>query len=168
MQVETTRFGTLEIADDDLVVFEDGLPGFRGRRTMVLLGGGELPGSSVVADHHSLFWLQDVADPELAFMTIVPWAAYPDYDIEIDPTEVDGAQLDDLCVLSIVTVRREDGSVKLTSNLLAPVVIDTSTKKGRQVILQNQDWPVQAPLAASSPATVAGGVADLTVGGGTC
>jgi flagellar assembly factor FliW len=168
MQVETTRFGTLEIADDDLVVFEDGLPGFRGRRTMVLLGGGELPGSTQTGDHHSVFWLQDVADPDLAFMTIVPWAAYPDYDIDIDPTEVDGAPVDDLCVLTIVTVRREDGGVQLTSNLLAPVVIDTASKKGRQVILQNQDWPVQAPLAASNPATVAEGARDLSVGGGAC
>ena len=166
MQVETTRFGTLEIADDDLVVFEDGLPGFRGRRTMVLLGGGELPGADPVGDHHTLFWLQDVADPDLAFMTIVPWAAYPDYDIEIDPSEVDGAVVDDLCVLTIVTVRREHGGIQLTANLLAPVVIDTATKHGRQVILQNQDWPVQAPLAASAPSGA--GAADLTVGGAAC
>ena len=172
MQVDTTRFGTLEVADDELVVFDDGLPGFRGRRTMVLLGGGELPG----AEHegsHSLFWLQDVTDPDLAFMTIVPWAAYPDYDIDIEPTEVDGAEIDELCVLAIVTVRRENGGVRLTSNLLAPVVINTASKKGRQVILQNQDWPVQAPLAESSPdIAAASGSADLTVdanaGGAGC
>lgn len=161
MQVETTRFGTLEIADDEIVTFDDGLPGFRGRRTMVLLGGGELPGAQPGDGHHTLFWLQDVADPELAFMTIVPWSAYPDYDIDIDPGEVDGAAADDLCVLSIVTVRREDGGVRLTSNLLAPVIIDTASKRGRQIILQNQDWPVQAPLAASGP--TAGDAADLRV-----
>ena len=153
MQVDTTRFGTIEIDDGEVVVFDDGLPGFRGRRSMVLLGGGEMPGSEPAEGHHSVFWLQDVTDPDLAFMTIVPWAAYPDYDIEIDPSEVDGATIDDLCVLSIVTVRREDGGVRLTSNLLAPVVIDTATRKGRQLILQNQDWPVQAPLAAAAPGT---------------
>lgn len=153
MQVDTTRFGTIEISDDEVVVFDDGLPGFRGRRTMVLLAGGEMPGGEPGDGHHSLFWLQDTNDPDLAFMTIVPWVAYPDYDIDIDPTEVDGAAVDDLCVLSIVTVRREDGGVQLTSNLLAPVVINTASRKGRQVILQNQDWPVQAPLAASGPSS---------------
>jgi flagellar assembly factor FliW len=152
MQVETTRFGTIEIDDDEVVVFDDGLPGFRGRRSMVLLGGGEMPGGQPGDGHHSLFWLQDVTDPDLAFMTIVPWTAYPDYDIDVDPTDVDGAQVDDLCVLSIVTVRRDGGAVTLTSNLLAPVIIDTNTRKGRQIILQNQDWPVQAPLASASPA----------------
>ncbi len=163
MQVDTTRFGTLEVADDELVVFDDGLPGFRGRRTMVLLGGGELPGAQHAAGH-SLFWLQDVTDPDLAFMTIVPWAAYPDYDIDIDPSEVDGAEADDLCVLTIVTVRRENGGVRLSSNLLAPVVINTATRRGRQVILQQQDWPVQAPLAENSPATAAAtGPNDLVI-----
>jgi flagellar assembly factor FliW len=150
MQIESNRFGTLEVADDEIVAFDDGLPGFAGRRQMVLLGGGELPGAETEPDHHSVFWLQDVADPDLAFMTIVPWSAYPDYDIDIGDESVGDADPDDLCVLSVVTVRREDGGVRLTSNLLAPIVIDTVARRGRQVILQNQDWPVQAPLAAVS------------------
>ena len=78
-----------------------------------------------------------------------------------------GWTIDDLCVLTIVTVRRENGGVRLTSNLLAPVLIDTATKQGRQVILQNQDWPVQAPLAESSPEIAAAtGSADLAVDAG--
>jgi flagellar assembly factor FliW len=151
MQVETSRFGTIEAADDEVVSFPDGLPGFAEPHQMVLLGGGRLPGSAEENDHHSLFWLQDVADPDLAFLTIVPWSAYPDYDIEIDPSEVDDADPDDLCILSIVTVRRENGGVQLTSNLLAPVVINTSARIGRQIILDDRTWPVHAPLAASSP-----------------
>ena len=153
MQVETSRFGTIEAADDEVVSFPDGLPGFREPHEMVLLGGGRLPGS-LEADHHSLFWLQDVADPDLAFLTIVPWSAYPDYDIDIDPSEVDGADPDDLCILSIVTVRREHGGVQLTSNLLAPVVIDTSARIGRQIILDDPSWPVNAPLAEAAPTSV--------------
>ena len=36
--------------------------------------------------------------------------------------------------------------MRLTSNLLAPVVIDTRRRIGRQIILDSGDWPVQAPL----------------------
>jgi flagellar assembly factor FliW len=147
VQVETSRFGTVEVDADEIVDFSDGLPGFRGRRRMVVLGGGELPGGEPGDGHHSVFWLQDVADPDLAFMTIVPWTAYPDYDVEIDPSDVDETAADDLCVLSIVTVRRGDGGVRLSANLKAPVVIDTAHRTGRQVILQDSDWPIQAPLA---------------------
>ncbi len=146
MQVETSRFGTIEAADDEVVSFPDGLPGFREPHEMVLLGGGQLPGGVEGQGHHTLFWLQDVADPDLAFLTIVPWSAYPDYDIDIDPAEVGDADPDDLCVLSIVTVRRDDGGIRLTSNLLAPIVIDTAARIGRQVILDDRTWPVHAPL----------------------
>ncbi len=152
MQVETTRFGVIEVPDDEVVSFADGLPGFRGARSMVLLGAGDIAGedgTDAERDHHSLYWLQDVDDPDLAFLTTVPWSVYPDYDIDVEPDDLDGADPEDLCVLAIVTVRRGDGGVRLTSNLLAPVVIDTRRRIGKQLILQDTDWPVQAPLAES-------------------
>jgi len=152
MQVETSRFGSIEVSDDESVVFPDGLPGFRGRHEFVLLGGGQLPGAADT-DEQSLFWLQDVADPDLAFLTMVPWSAYPDYEIDIDPADIGGAAADDLCILVVVTVRREDGGMRLTSNLLAPIVIDTGARLGQQVILNDPSWPVHAPLAETSAST---------------
>lgn len=156
MQVESSRFGTVEVPDDEVVSFPDGLPGFAGAHRMVLLGAGQMPGAEAVTDGHSLFWLHDADDPDLAFLTIVPWSAYPDYDIEIDPTEVDDADPDDLCILAIVAVRRENDAVRLTSNLLAPIVIDTARRVGRQVILHDADWPVHAPLAEAGQISEAG------------
>ena len=152
MQVVTSRFGEIEIADDEVITFPDGLPGFAGRRSMVLVGGGNLPGSETApeAEYDTLYWIQDTVDPDLAFLSLVPWEIYPDYDIDIDPSDVDGADPDDLCVLSIVTVRRENEAVHMTSNLLAPVVINTRTRTGRQVILDDSRWPVHAPLVDST------------------
>lgn len=147
MHVESSRFGTIDVPDDEVVTFPDGLPGFPAVRRMALLGAGAMPGVEHASDHHTLFWLHDLDDPALAFLTIVPWSAYPDYDIEIDPADVDDADADDLSILAIVTVRREDGTVRLTSNLLAPVVIDTVRRVGRQIILNDSTWPVHAPLA---------------------
>jgi flagellar assembly factor FliW len=160
MQIETSRFGTIEVPEDELVTFVDGLPGFPGARQMALLGGGAMPGGQPLDGHHALFWLQDVTDPDLAFLTIVPWSAYPDYDFEIDPVDLPGAggvdTPSDLCILAIVTVRRENGGVRLTSNLRAPVVIDASSRLGWQVILGDSDWPLQAPLAEVAPSASAG------------
>ncbi|HWL43419.1 MAG TPA: flagellar assembly protein FliW [Ilumatobacter sp.] len=153
MQVTTTRFGTVEVPDDGLVTFADGLPGFGGPRTMALFGAGDIAGASAADGHQNLFWLQDVGDPDLAFLTIVPWSAYPDYDIEIDPDEIDHADADDVCVLNVVTVRREHGGMQMTANLLAPIVIDTARRTGRQLILDDPALPIQAPLAESSNAT---------------
>ena len=149
MQLETTRFGSIDVPDDELVTFPDGLPGFRGRRRMALLGGGTFDGIDA-DDHHSLFWLQDADDPDLAFLTVVPWPVYPDYDIDIDPADVHDAETDDLCVLAIVTARRGDGMLRLTTNLLAPIVIDSASRRGWQLILTDHDWPIHAPLAESA------------------
>lgn len=154
MHVDTTRFGAIEAQPDDLVVFPDGIPGFAGRREMVVLAGGDLLGAEAGDNHPTLFWLQDTTDPDLAFLTTVPWSAYPDYDIEpeLDPDVFAQTQPDDVCVLTIVTVRRDGESATLTSNLMAPIVIDQRNRVGKQVILEEGDWPVQAPLAESRAA----------------
>lgn len=152
MNVDTTRFGAIEAQPHDLVVFPDGIPGFAGRREMMIIAGGDLLGAKPGDHHPTLFWLQDTTDPDLAFLTTVPWSAYPDYDIEpeLDPDIFGEAQPEDICVLSIVTVRRDGESVTLTSNLLAPIVIDERQRVGKQVILDDVDWPVRAPLAEAT------------------
>ena len=153
MHVETTRFGDIEASPEDLVVFPDGIPGFAGRREMVVIAGGDLLGAEGADGHPSLFWLQDTSDPDLAFLTTVPWLAYPDYDIEpdLDPEVFADTNPDDICVLAIVTVRRDGEQATLTTNLLAPIIIDERQRVGKQVILDDGDWPVQAPLAESRP-----------------
>lgn len=146
MHLQTTRFGPIDVDVDELVTFGDGLPGFPGERRMTLIGAGGLPGTASGDGHHTLFWLQDIDDPDLAFLTIVPWMAYPDYDIDVDDDTVDGADADDVSILAIVTVRREDGGVRLTSNLLAPIAIDVRRRVGHQLILNDPRWSITTPL----------------------
>lgn len=151
MLIDTTRFGPIEAQTDEIIVFPDGIPGFAGRREMLAIVGGDLLGAEAADGHPGLFWLQDVNDPELAFLTTVPWIAYPDYDVDpdLDPAVFADTEADDLCVLAIVTVRRTETEAILTANLLAPIVIDQRRRVGKQVIIENGDWPVRAPLAES-------------------
>lgn len=151
MLIDTTRFGEIEAEADDLVTFPDGIPGFAGRRRMLVINGGDLLGAEQGEDHPGLFWLQDADDPDLAFLTTVPWTAYPDYDVdpELDQKVFGETEPDDVCVLAIVTVRRDGESATLTTNLLAPIIIDQRRRVGKQVVIENGDWPVRAPLAES-------------------
>lgn len=154
MKLETTRFGTVEVPDDEVVTFAEGLPGFPGERRMVLLGGGHLPGMEDEAaelDHHTMYWMQDADDPDLAFLCVVPWPIYVDYDFDADVADLGITDPTELCVLVIVTARREDDMLRLTSNLRAPVIINTASRLARQVILDDTDWPITAPLAESRP-----------------
>jgi flagellar assembly factor FliW len=151
MQIETRRFGTLEIDDDAAFDVSSGIPGFPEMRHVALLGAGTVPGheddDTDEADEHAMYWLQDLDDGNLSFLCIVPWVAFPEYDIEIDESSLGIADETDIRVLSLVTTCREDGAAHLTANLRAPLVVDTRARKLQQVILSDSRWPIRAPFA---------------------
>jgi flagellar assembly factor FliW len=147
MQIETRRFGTLEIDDDAAFDVSSGIPGFPEMRHVALLGAGTMPGHEEAPDDHAMYWLQDLDDGDLSFLCIVPWAAFPDYDIEIDERSLGIADETDIRVLSLVTTRREEGLARLTANLRAPLVVDTRARRLQQVILSDSRWPIRAPFA---------------------
>jgi flagellar assembly factor FliW len=146
MHIETRRFGTLEIDDDAAFDVSSGIPGFPEMRHVALLGAGTMPGHEN-DDDYSMYWLQDLDDGDLSFLCIVPWVAFPDYDIEIDERSLGIADETDIRVLSLVTTRREEGLALLTANLRAPLVVDTRARRLQQVILSDSRWPIRAPFA---------------------
>jgi flagellar assembly factor FliW len=157
MHIETKRFGTLEIDDDAAFDVSSGIPGFPEMRHVALLGAGAVPGhadESPVNDDHAMYWLQDLDDGDLAFLCIVPWVAFPDYDIELDERTLGIADGTDIRVLSLVTTRREDGAALMTANLRAPLVVDTRARRLQQVILSDSRWPIRAPFAGTTSAAV--------------
>ncbi|MEZ5249547.1 MAG: flagellar assembly protein FliW [Ilumatobacteraceae bacterium] len=83
MQVHTRRFGSIVVDDDEVYAVPNGIPGFPELRRVVLLGAGPAPGVNP-GDDSSLYWMQDLDDGDLAFMCLVPWEIFPDYEIDID------------------------------------------------------------------------------------
>ncbi len=151
MQFETRRFGTIAIGDDEAFAVPNGIPGFPDLRRVALLGAGPAPGANP-GDESSLFWMQDIDDGDLAFMCLVPWEIFPDYEIDIDETSLGIADEADVRVLSLVTVHRKDDVPQLTANLRAPLIVDVQNRRMQQVILADSRWPIRAPfgvLAAS-------------------
>ncbi len=151
MQLETRRFGTIAVGDDDAFAVPNGIPGFPDLRRVALLGAGPAPGVNP-SDESSLFWMQDLDDGDLAFMCLVPWEIFPDYEIDIDETSLGIADEGDVRVLSLVTVHRDADTPRLTANLRAPLVVDVQNRRMQQVILADSRWPIRAPfgvLAAS-------------------
>ena len=53
----------------------------------------------------------------------------------------------DVAVRAILTVR--DPIEETTANLLAPVVLNPTTRLGRQVVLQDSDYPIRAAIFSS-------------------
>lgn len=136
--VETSRFGTIEIAPEDVVEFPAGLIGLGGRR--YALHGH---------DEDSAFtWLQSLEDPGLALPVTNPWTFFADYEVVLSDADVARIGSDRVDVW--VTVRAVGSISDFSANLRAPILIANGL--GHQVINEAADAPVRAPLFTAEPA----------------
>lgn len=139
--IQSERWGEVDVADERVFVLPDGLVGFPGPLRIALL-------DDRTADADAM-WLQVADAPGLAFSAIVPWPRFPHYEPEL-PVEDQAAlaleRADDAMVVCLLA--GDDDARPSTANLLAPVVMNTRTGIGRQVVLWESSWPLRAPVAA--------------------
>jgi flagellar assembly factor FliW len=149
---ETVRFGALNVPDNQHIEIVRGLLGFEKLRRFVYVQREE---------EAPCGWLQSLEDPQVAFVVANPAAFFPRYKIEIDPRElgdVHPGPNERLDVLGICTIRSSVPEVSM--NLLGPVVINTTTKKGKQLVLNRSGYSTQHWLTDEelTPKTAKAGV----------
>lgn len=134
MKIESPAFGSAEIADDKVIEFPAGLPGFEHSRRFVLV---HAEGSDV-----GVFLLQSVDDPVVAFSVTGPEQLGITYEFRLSDEEVDLLQLkrpEDALVA--VIVRKDDATAAdpatagLRANFVAPLVINAAARRGLQKII---------------------------------
>jgi flagellar assembly factor FliW len=133
MQVQTKRFGPVEIDPSRVLNFPKGLIGFPEYQDYVIL---DVSGGDSV-----LQWLQSVQEPSLGFVTLALCEAFPDYDPEFCPSDLSdlqGDSPDDLMMLGVVTVPPDIR--RMTVNLQAPLVINPAKRVGKQVIVTSPEY----------------------------
>lgn len=85
----------------------------------------------------------------LQFIVVPPSAFYPDYAPEIADDVVSELGIDAVDdVLVLLVVRAGASLADTTVNLRAPLVVNTATRRASQVILEDADLPIAAPLVA--------------------
>lgn len=135
MKIETKPFGEIEISEERIIHIEEGIIGFKEIKDYVLLN----------ADEGSPFmWLQAIEKPDLAFIVIPPTTFRPDYKLEVSKEDLASINLKDpneAAILAIVVIPDEPS--KMTANLQAPVVINSKTWQGRQMISSNPKYSVR-------------------------
>ena len=100
-------------------------------------------------DDGILCQLRSLDDPSLRFLVVPPVAFFPEYTPVVGDDVVSDLQIhagDDVVVLLVLNAGDSLGTT--TANLLAPVVVNTSTRRASQVILDDPDLPIAAPLVA--------------------
>jgi flagellar assembly factor FliW len=140
MIIETKYHGKIEVGEADIWRFEKGIPGFLEEKEFVLL---PLPENKV-------YWiLQSVHTPGLAFVVSDPFVFFSDYQFTLDDLTLDQLGLkkkEEVLVLVILTVR--DPFKDTTANLQAPLILNKTNRKGKQVILNEEKYKVRTPLFA--------------------
>lgn len=155
MNIVTTRFGSIEVRESDLVRVPEGLIGFRSFTQYALLPDPHVAGLS---------WLQSTTSPDLAFGLVAPPSHAVDYRVEIRPGDRTALELDDErhALVYVILNRGEGGG--LTVNLQGPVVVNPVGRLARQLVLTSSRYAVRFPLDAPSPApTVLPGPQTLRV-----
>ena len=137
MKIKTTRFGEIDIADEKVLHFPDGIIGFHSLKRFVLLGKEE----------RLVMWLQAVDNPKIAFIVVNPFLFETDYNPRLSHEDLPYLKVEsskDLHMLAIVVVPEDPQ--KMTANLLGPVVVNIKEKIGKQVILLDGDYSVKHPI----------------------
>ena len=142
MIYETARFGSLEIQDQDILVFPDALYGFDQEKEFALL-----PLDPNIES--PMEWLQSLRTRELAFIVTDPFLFVPEYKMVLSDSEQAQLEIEStesVLVRVIVTIPKVH--TEMTANLVAPLVIHQKNRLAKQIVLTNAEYDTKHPLIA--------------------
>lgn len=144
MIIQTTRFGEIEVQEEMMITFPDGILGFMDSKKYVLIDHGQ---------DSPVRWLQAISDPDLAFVVMDPFLFKPDYNASVPPEEVAplGAQdIRHLLLLTIITIPSGQPE-QMTANLKGPIVINLENRLAKQVVLYDSVYSTRFPVYENLP-----------------
>jgi flagellar assembly factor FliW len=135
--LHSARFGRLEVPNEAVIEFPNGLIGLGGTQWALLAR----------SEDSAFIWLHSIDDPELAVPVCNPWRFFGDFEVELSDEEAARIGITDAEHTSVyVTVRAAEALEDFHANLRAPILI--AHGKGHQVINQAETAPMRAPLFA--------------------
>ena len=141
MTVQTSRFGQIEIQDNDVLFFPEGLLGFSELRNFVLL---EDPQDEIFV------WLQSTENAHIAFPVLEPEFFVPNYKLNLAKNDLEAMGLksqEKVRSFAIITIPED--AKQMTANLKAPIVIHVTSKISRQCVLQDNNLAIREPIFSS-------------------
>src|SRR5690625_1797955 len=138
MKIQTKYLGETEIEKSHIIHFTTGIPGFNEETEFVLM---DIPGNA------GFQILQSITSAGTAFIVTNLHQIYRDYTFELDDNLLEALQITsekEVVVLTIVTVK--DPFHYSTLNLKAPIIINPVSRKGKQYIINSDNYPSKAVI----------------------
>lgn len=140
MEIVTKLFGKIGVDENKVIRFDMGIIGFDNLKDFMLIHDTEI-------EEAKICWLQSIDEPMLALPVINPLCIKEDYNPVVEDEllkNIGCVSESDLLVLCTITVPSE--IEKMTANLKAPVIINSNTRKGCQLIVEDEEYIVKYPI----------------------
>ena len=137
MKAKTRLFGEIDIEDNKIIHLENGMIGFPDMQKFALIFDEEK------GDKAKIMWLQSMDEPEVAFPVMRPELVMPEYNPTVNDEVLEPlGTMTDENIFVVVTLTAVADVKKNSVNLKAPIIINTETRKGCQIIVED-DYPVK-------------------------
>ncbi|KGX86311.1 flagellar assembly protein FliW [Pontibacillus litoralis] len=138
MQIETKLFGQVEINEDDVFHFSSGLPGFEQEQQFILLP----------IDEAGIYQsMQSVQNANVALIVTNPYVFFKDYEFTIDASTLNSLEIETKQQVTVFTVLTlQDPFASTTANLQAPIIVNHTNNKGKQMILTDTLYTTKHPI----------------------
>lgn len=138
MIIKTRCFGEIDLSEDKIITFKQGIFGFENFKQYTLLYDNEDGKTPVIS------WLQSIEEPTLALPVITPDIIKPDYNPSINTDVLTSlGKLDSQNTVLLLTLTVPRDLTQMTTNLKAPIIINTNTKTGCQTVAENDDYVIK-------------------------
>ena len=138
MLIKTSRFGEIEIQENQIITIPSGLIGFsEDRRFVIREDDAAKP----------FIWLQSVDNDALAFVMIEPHFSFSNYELELtneNLKKLKAEKIEDLSVFVLVTMSKSMENV--TVNLQGPLLFNLEKKLGLQFIIPDGKYSTRHSL----------------------
>lgn len=137
MLIKTRDFGEIDISENVIINFPNGIYAFEEDHRFVLL--------SPCGENKYPMWLQSLDNENLCFIVFDPREFVVDYAVTIDEETKAALDIKEDSVIDYLSMAViPDDYLKTTVNLKSPLVVNSDNNKAAQVIAQ-ENYPIKFP-----------------------
>lgn len=138
MLIQTKYFGEIDLTDEKIITLEKGLMGFDEFKQYTILYDCEKEEGTNIS------WFQSVDEPTLALPVINPLIVKEDYNPVVEDELLQAlGDINEENLVILITMTVPEDIKEMSVNLKAPIIINADTRKGAQIIVENQDYEVK-------------------------